>query len=134
MNKKRKEDKTNLVRLFLAQVNETSEDPNAAEESLRSEGVNVDRLKSTVLAKIRKKQLEIEAARTEQEMSNMGPVETKATAWVDNLLDRVDFSLIELVREEELTASFSHLEKLNREELRNLLIRHFTLKFMQKKP
>ena len=57
-------------------------------------------------------------------------IKAQATQWVDELLSKVDFSLPELVRKEELTVSFRNVEHLSQEDIRVILIRHSTLKFL----
>ena len=55
----------------------------------------------------------------------------KASEWVDDLLSKIDFSLPELVREEELTMSFRNIEQLSKEDIKKILVKHFTLKFLE---
>ncbi|MBN8718486.1 MAG: hypothetical protein J0H85_03515 [Sediminibacterium magnilacihabitans] len=71
-----------------------------------------------------------DAKRTEHEMQAAESVKSKAIEWVDNLLANINFSLPELVQKEELSMSFRNVENLSQDDIRNILIRHFTLKFM----
>lgn len=107
-----------------------SSDKGMAREFLASEGVNVDRMVSDGLKRIRQMQMIAEAKKTEQEMLASEKIKAQATQWVDELLSKVDFSLPELVRKEELTVSFRNVEHLSEEDIRVILIRHFTLKFL----
>ncbi len=55
----------------------------------------------------------------------------RATEWVDSLLSNIDFSLPELVREEELTMSFRNIEHISKDDIKKILVKHFTLKFLE---
>ena len=76
-------------------------------------------------------QLFVEAAKTQKEMQAAESVKAEATAWVDKLLAGVDFSLPELVKKEELSMSFRNVNSLSQDDIRNILIKHFSLKFMK---
>jgi len=131
MTRKKEQGKKDFVKVFLKNVEDDSRDEQAAKEFLQSEGFDVDRTKQEGLNHIKQIQLLIDAEKTEAEMTAAGPFVQRATEWVDSMINSATFSLQQLVQEEELTVSFSHLEHLNKGELRNILIRHFTLKFMK---
>ncbi len=130
MSRKKSQSKSDFVNLFLQAADNESSDKGMAREFLASEGVNVDRMVSDGLKRIRQMQMIAEAKKTEQEMLASEKIKAQATQWVDELLSKVDFSLPELVRKEELTVSFRNVEHLSEEDIRVILIRHFTLKFL----
>ena len=130
MSNKANQSKSDFVNLFLSTTENDSRSKEAAKEFLASEGVNTDKLVSEGLKRIKKMQMLADASRTEQEMKVAESVKGEATAWVDNLLANINFSLTELVQKEELSMSFRNVESLSKDDIRNILIRHFTLKFM----
>lgn len=130
MSKKTNQSKSDFVNLFLSTAENDSSSKEAAKAFLASEGVNTERLVSEGLKRIKKMQMLADANRTEEEMQAAENVKSQATAWVDNLLASVNFSLPELVQKEELSLSFRNVENLSKDDIRNILIRHFTLKFM----
>jgi len=130
MNKKTNQSKSDFVNLFLSTAENDSSSKEAAKAFLASEGVNTERLVSEGLKKIKKMQMLADAKRTEDEMQAAESVKSKAIEWVDNLLANINFSLPELVQKEELSMSFRNVENLSQDDIRNILIRHFTLKFM----
>jgi hypothetical protein len=132
MNKKNEEDKKSFVQLFLSHAQEDSGGKDAAEEFLRSEGINVERLKSEGLYLIKKKQLELQAKKTELEMAGMGDAGRQAEEWVEKLLRSATFSFTDFVREESVVVAFSHIEKLTAGDIRAILVQHYTLKFMKR--
>jgi hypothetical protein len=134
MNKKNKEDKKSFVQLFISHAQEDSGGKDAAEEFLRAEGVNVERLKSEGLSLIRKKQLELQAKKTELEMAGMDDAGRRAEEWVNKLLASATFSFSDFVREEGVVVNFSHIKDLTPDAIRAILVQHYTLKFMQQKP
>ena len=130
MSKKTNQSKSDFVNLFLSTAENDSNSKEAAKAFLASEGVNTERLVSEGLKRIKKMQMLADANRTEKEMQAAESVKAEATTWVDNLLASVNFSLPELVQKEELSMSFRNVENLSKDDIRNILIRHFTLKFM----
>lgn len=132
MSNKANQSKSDFVNLFLSTAENDSSSKEAAKEFLASEGVNTDKLVSEGLKRIKKMQMLADASRTEQEMQAAESVKAEATAWVDNLLANINFSLMELVQKEELSMSFRNVENLSKDDIRNILIRHFILKFMSK--
>jgi len=130
MSNQQNHNKTDIVNLYLASADYDSRDKEASLEFLASNGINTGKLISEGLKRIKKMQLLVEARKTELEMEATEAVRAQAIAWVDRLLNSVDFSLRELVKKEELTVSFRSMESLSKDDLRNILVRHFTLKFM----
>ncbi len=130
MSKKTNQSKSDFVNLFLSTAENDSSSKEAAKTFLASEGVNTEKLVSEGLKKIKKMQMLANAKRTEDEMQAAESVKSAAIEWVDNLLANINFSLSELVQKEELSMSFRNVDTLSKEDIRNILIRHFTLKFM----
>lgn len=130
MSKKTNQSKSDFVNLFLSTAENDSRSKEAAKEFLASEGVNTEKLISEGLKRIKKMQMLADANRTENEMQAAESVKSQATAWVDNLLANMNFSLTELVQQEKLSMSFRNVESLSQDDIRNILIRHFTLKFI----
>lgn len=132
MSKKANQSKSDFVNLFLSTAENDSNSKEAAKAFLASEGVNTEKLVSEGLKRIKKMQMLANANKTENEMQAAESVKAEATAWVDNLLASINFSLPELVQSEELSMSFRNVDSLSKDDIRNILIRHFTLKFMNK--
>ena len=132
MKKRLDDNKKDFVHLYLFNAEHDSRDKESARKFLDNEGVNTNKLVNDGLKRIRKMQLLINANKTKNEMEQLEKVKSDAIAWVDQLLGNVNFSLINLVKTEELTVSFRNLEELSQDDVRNILIRHFTLKFMNR--
>lgn len=126
-NRNNKNDIANL-HLIIAECN--SMDSEASQEYLASNGINTDMLIADGLKRIKRMRLRAAAKETEKEMEASESIQSEAIAWVDQLLNKVDFSLTELVQKEELSISFRNVENLSKDDIRNILIRHYTLKFM----
>jgi uncharacterized membrane-anchored protein len=132
MSKTNNQDKVNFINLFLSTTENDSITKDAAKIYLQDEGINTEKLVAEGLKKIKRMQMLADASRTENEMEAAESVKLEATAWVDNLLASINFSLPKLVKKEELSMSFRNVENLSQDDIRNILIRHFTLKFMNK--
>lgn len=130
MNNNSKYNKTDFIRLTIATAEHVSSDKETAKEYLSSEGLYVDSLVNEGMKRLKRLKMQIEADRTKSEMMHADDAKQKASAWVEELLSKIDFSLPELIKEEELTMSFRNVEKLSNEDIKNILIKHFTLKFL----
>lgn len=130
MSNNSKYNKTDFIRLTIATAEHVSSDKETAKEFLSSEGLDVDSLVNEGMKRLKRLKMQIEADRTKSEMMHADEAKQKASAWVEELLSKIDFSLPELIKEEELTMSFRNVEKLSKEDIKNILIKHFTLKFL----
>lgn len=130
MTSKKNKTKCDLVNLVYGSAEQNSSSKETARAYLQSEEINVDKLVADGLKRIKLMQMLANAKRTEEEQLAADAVKEKATAWVDSLLDSMDFSLPKLVQQENLSMSFRNMENLSKEDIRNILIKHFTLKFM----
>jgi hypothetical protein len=131
MSNNSKYNKTDFIRLAIATAEHVSSDKEKAKEYLSSEGLDVDSMANEGMRRLKRLKMQIEADRTKSEMTQAGEAKLKASEWVDELLSRIDFSLPRLIKEEELTMSFRNVEKLSKEDIKNVLIKHFTLKFLE---
>jgi hypothetical protein len=125
--------KADFIRLVMSTIEDDSSDKEKAKEYLSSQGLNVDSIVSEGLKKIKRMKMEIQAQKTKEEMLSSEKIKQKADQWVENLLNSTGFSLVDLVKEEELAMSFRNIEKLSKEDLKKLLVKHFTLKFLNDK-
>lgn len=123
--------KDDFIKFVLATIQNESENANSSREFLKSEGLNPDSIVSEGLKRIKRLQLKIEAEKTKDEMAIAGMLKQKASEWVEKLLSKPDFSFPELIREESLTFSFRNVESLSKEDIKNILIKHYTLKFLE---
>lgn len=129
---KKQNDKEKFARFLFDQAEYESRDKHAAKDYLTSEGLDPAKLNEKALKQIMRAKTALVARQTEQEQQNSAKARQEAIAWVEELLKRQNFSLSDLVKTEELSLSFRNLETLDAEDIRETLIRHFTLKFMNK--
>lgn len=131
MSNNAKYSKADFIRFVMSTVEHNSADKEKSREYLSSQGLNVDAIVSECLKRIKKLQMQIQADKTRMEMVSAETVKQKAKEWVDSLLNKIDFSFPTLVKEEELSMSFRNIESLSKEDIKNILIKHFTLKFLE---
>jgi len=131
MNNNSKYSKGDFIRFVMATVEHVSSDKEKAKEFLSAEGLNVDSIVSDGMKRLKRLKMQIEAEKTKAEMLSADEAKQKASEWVDDLLSKIDFSLPELVKEEELTMSFRNIEKLSQDDIKKILVKHFTLKFLE---
>lgn len=132
MNKQHDQCKKDLAKFVIRNAEHESRDKQAAKDFLLSEGFNADKLVVDGIKRIKKMQLLVNARNTELEMKSAEQAKAEAVSWVEDLLSRQNFSIVELVQTEELSLSFRNLESMDENDIRDTLIRHFTLKFMNK--
>lgn len=131
MSSNSKYNKANFVRFVMSTVEHESSDKEKAKEALSAQGVNFDSMLVEGMKRFRRLKLKIEAEKTRTEMVLAETAKQRATEWVDGLFNKSNFSLLDLVREEGLVMSFKNVEKLGNDDIRNILVSHFTLKFME---
>lgn len=131
MSNNSKYSKADFIRFVMSTVEHVSSDKEKAKEFLSAEGLDVDSIISDGMKRLKRLKMQIEAEKTKEEMLSSEEAKRKASEWVDDLLGKIDFSLPELVREEELTMSFRNIEKLSQDDIKKILVKHFTLKFLE---
>lgn len=131
MNNNAKYNKTEFIRFVMSTIEHNSSDKEKSREYLSSQGLNVDAIVSDGLKRINKIQMQVEADKTRLEMASSETIKQRANEWVEKLLNSIDFSLEILVKEEKLTVCFSNLKKLDKDDIKKILVKHFTLKFIE---
>lgn len=131
MSNNSKYSKADFIRFVMSTVEHVSSDKEKAKEFLSAEGLDVDSIISDGMKRLKRLKMQIEAEKTKEEMLSSEEAKQKASEWVDDLLSKIDFSLPELVKEEELTMSFRNIEKLSQDDIKKILVKHFTLKFLE---
>lgn len=125
--------KSDFIRFVMSTIDFDSSDNQKSREYMSSQGLNVDAIVSEGLKKIKKMQMKINAEKTKMEMISNEEIKKKAEEWVNNLLNGMEFSLVELVKKEELSLSFRNMDSLTKDDLKDILVKHFTLKFLDSK-
>jgi len=133
MSEKKKNSKSNLIRIIMADIEADTSNSIKAREYLSSQGMNIDQIVSTGLKKIKQMELQIQARKTQSEMKNFDWQRQKAIECVERLLSVKKFSFPEFVRTNEIVLNYRNLESFTNEDIKEILIQHFTLKFLQKK-
>lgn len=131
MSNNLKYSKADFIRFVMSTVEHESSDKEKAKEYLSAQGVDIDSMLSDGMKRLKRLQLQIAAEKTKAEMLSAEEAKQKASEWVDDLLSKIDFSLQDLVKEEELTMSFRNIEKLSKDDIKKILVKHFTLKFLE---
>ena len=131
MSNNSKYSKADFIRFVMLAVEHESSDKEKAKEYLSAQGVDIDSMLSDSMKRLKRLQLQIAAEKTKAEMLSAEDVKQKASDWVDDLLSKIDFSLQDLVKEEELTMSFRNIEQLSKDDIKKILVKHFTLKFLE---
>lgn len=131
MGNNSKYNKADFIKFVISTLEHESSDKEKAKEFLSSQGVDIDSMLSDSMKRLKRLQLQIAAEKTKAEMLSAEQAKQKASEWVDDLLSKIDFSLQNLVKEEELTMSFRNIEQLSKDDIRKILVKHFTLKFLE---
>ena len=131
MSNNSKYSKADFIRFVMSAVEHESSNKEKAKEYLSAQGVDIDSMLSDSMKRLKRLRLQIAAEKTKAEMLSAEEVKQKASDWVDDLLSKIDFSLQDLVKEEELTMSFRNVEQLSKDDIKKILVKHFTLKFLE---
>ena len=127
-----KRNKIEVLSLILNSAENYSHNKESARNFLADENLGVDNIVFEGLKRVKQMQMMIDAEKTQEEMNSAEIYKQQAEQWVDNLLNGIDFSLPQVIEKEQLSVSFRNIESLSIEDVRNILIKHFTLKFMNK--
>ena len=123
-------DKKDFARFVLSTISNTTSNKEQAISFLKEEGVNVEKFVSEGIQKIKRMQMEIAAAKTEQEMNALTIATQKAIAFVETVMNSFT-SPRDMIQRHQMKASFRNVESLSREDVQQLLIKHYTLKFSE---
>jgi len=122
--------KTDFVRLIMSEIQAASSDAELTKEFLESEEVNVANMQAEGLKRIKKMQLMIAAEHTKADMRKASSVAAKALAMAEQLLSDASFSLTAFMQKEGLLVSYSNFEANSPEDVKAILVKHYTLKLM----
>ena len=122
--------KTDFVRLIMSDIQAASTDAELSKEFLESEGINMANMHDDGLKRIKKMQLMLAAERTKADMKKALNVAAKALAIAEQLLADASFSLATFMQKEGLLVSYSNFEANSPEDVKAILVKHYTLKLM----
>ncbi len=122
--------KTEFIRLAMSVIEHNSSDEEKSREYLSSQGLNADVIVSETQKKIKKLQMELNAQKISLEMDSANDFEKEAEALVNELMGVEGYSFAKVVKEEELMVNFRNVETLSREDEKNILVKHYTLKLL----
>lgn len=125
--------KTEFIRFVISVVENNSSDEEKSREYLSSQGLNADAMISETQKRIKRLKMELNAQRTSLEMESANNLKQEAETMVSELLSKKDFSFSKLVKEDELMVSFRNIESLSKEDIRDILVKHYTLKLLASK-
>jgi len=131
MSNSKSKSKTDFIKFVMSTIEHDSNDTDRSLEYLSSQGLNVDRVISEGLKHVNLLKLKIEAEKTQKEMEASPSLKQKAEDYVQQLLNSVGFSWQTIVQKESLSMSFRNVESLSPEDIKSILIKHFTLKFLE---
>lgn len=132
MKNEMKKEKARAVALILNTAENNSHSKEAAREFLSSENLGVDNIVSDGLKRIKQIQMMVSSEKTETEMIASEVYKKEAEDWVDKLLNGIDYSIKDIIEQEQLSVSFRNIESLSTEDIKLILVKHFTLKFMNR--
>ncbi|HTN19714.1 MAG TPA: hypothetical protein VL125_04530 [Pelobium sp.] len=131
MSKSAKYTKTDFIRLVVADLDSISSNKEQSKQFLSLQGLNPDKIVADGLKRIKRMQLQINAEQTKADMVAAESVKDKAIQWAENLLSQANFSIKEFMLKEELSLNFRNFETLSKEDIKAILVKHYTLKFME---
>jgi hypothetical protein len=105
-----------------------SKDSESARVYLKEQGKNPDAFAKILVNKIKKRQLEINAANNALEFNNLKSLREKAVQKAKELLDTPGFSFLNFMKRERFALQNKNLENLNEEEIQQILENYLFLK------
>jgi hypothetical protein len=123
--------KADIFKLLLSDIESDCSDIETSKDYLSSRGYNVESVISSGMKKIRQLEFRSAVNRTKAEMVHLTAYRQKAIEWVEGLLRDKNFSFPTFVKSEHLELSFRNIESLSETDIKDTLIEHFTLKFLE---
>lgn len=130
MSEKAKYKKSDFIKLLLADSDSVSSDKDSARSFLSSEGINVDAMVDDGLKRIKQMKLEIAAERTKKEMHIVDSLTSQSVSLAEALLNDPGFSFAGYAKKEKMALNFRNFESLSPDDIKEILIKHFTLKLL----
>lgn len=118
---------------WMEHSNAVSKDNETAKAYLKEQGKDPDVFANDLLKKIKKKQLEINAATTSLEFQTLKNVRDKAIQKAKDLLTTPGFSFLDFMKQEKFALQNRSLESLDENEIQNILEDYLFLKMQQEK-
>jgi len=110
-----------------------SKDNETAKEYLKEQGKHPDAFANDLLKKIKKKQLEHNAAKSDLQFQSLSNIKDKAVQKAKELLAIPGFSLLAFMKQEQFAIQNRNFENLSEDEIRNILEDYLFLKMQQDK-
>lgn len=110
-----------------------SKDNATAKEYLKEQGKNPDAFANDLLKKIKKKQLEHNAAKSDLQFQSLSNIKDKAVQKAKELLAIPGFSLLAFMKQEQFAIQNRNFENLSEDEIQNILEDYLFLKMQQDK-
>jgi hypothetical protein len=110
-----------------------SKDNETAKEYLKEQGKNPDAFANDLLKKIKKKQLEHNAAKSDLQFQSLSNIKDKAVQKAKELLAIPGFSLLAFMKQEQFAIQNRNFENLSEDEIQNILEDYLFLKMQQDK-
>lgn len=110
-----------------------SKDNETAKEYLKEQGKNPDAFANDLLKKIKKKQLEHNAEKSDIQFQSLSTIKDKAVQKAKELLAIPGFSLLAFMKQEQFAIQNRNFENLSEDEIQNILEDYLFLKMQQDK-
>lgn len=110
-----------------------SKDNETAKKYLKEQGKNPDAFANDLLKKIKKKQLEHNAAKSDLQFQSLSNIKDKAVQKAKELLAIPGFSLLAFMKQEQFAIQNRNFENLSEDETQNILEDYLFLKMQQDK-
>ncbi len=110
-----------------------SKDNETAKEYLKEQGKNPDAFANDLLKKIKKKQLEHNAVKSDLQFQSLKGLKDKAIQKAKELLAIPGFSLLDFMKQEKFATQNRNFENLSEDEILNIVEDYLFLKMQQDK-
>jgi hypothetical protein len=124
------QNKKSFAKILLASIEPTSCDTDRAKEYLIEQGLDPEAIRAEGAKRIKRLQMLARAEKTRKEMAATTPAKQQAMEWVEQLLNNIDFSFPEFVRQENLVLQNRNIDSFAPDDVRETLVQYFYLKFV----
>ena len=97
---------------------------------LKEEGLNPDSIKEEGLRRLKRLQLQLNAAKTKREMIANEKARQEANEWAERILSDISFSFPAFVKEEKMVLQNRNIESFTKEDIRHTIAQYLFMKLL----
>jgi hypothetical protein len=119
-----------LAQLILGGIEPVSCNKESSIDYLKEEGLNPDSIREESMRRLKRLQLQLNAAKTKREMAASEKARQEASEWAERILSDISFSFPAFVKEEKMVLQNRNIESFTKEDIRHTITQYLFMKIL----